>query len=410
MSPNPPPSEPAHTTPLPTVPAMPRTVWALGITSLFMDVSSEMIHALLPVFLVGMLGASATLLGVLEGFAEATAQIVKIFSGWLSDRLGKRKLLAVLGYGMAAFTKPAFPLASTVELVIAARMTDRVGKGIRGAPRDALIADVTHPDIRGAAFGLRQALDTIGAAIGPATAIGLMMLFHDDIRTVLWFAVVPAFLAVAVLALGVEDRGARPVRSRAPIRLADARDFPRAYWAVVLAGVIYTLARFSEAFLVIRANGAGLPVTWTPAVIAAMSIVYAAIAYPAGRLQDRLGGRPLLVAGLVVLIAADLALGLADDLVGVFIGVALWGASMGLSQGVLSALVAATAPAALRGTGFGLFNLASGLAMIPASIVAGLIWDRIGPGATFLTGAGLALAAAAVVIALPTDRPARTIP
>jgi MFS family permease len=389
---------------------MPKTVWALGITSLFMDVSSEMIHALLPVFLVGTLGASATLLGVLEGFAEATAQIVKIFSGWLSDRLGKRKLLAVLGYGMAAFTKPAFPLASTVELVIAARMTDRVGKGIRGAPRDALIADVTHPDIRGAAFGLRQALDTVGAAIGPAAAIGLMMVFHDDIRTVLWFAVVPAFLAVAVLALGVEDRGVEPVRSRAPIRLADARDFPRAYWAVVLAGVIYTLARFSEAFLVIRANAAGLPVTWTPAVIAAMSIVYAAVAYPAGRLQDRLGGRPLLVAGLVVLIAADLALGLADDLVGVFVGIALWGASMGLSQGVLSALVAATAPAALRGTGFGLFNLASGVAMIPASIVAGIVWDRIGPGATFLTGAGLALAAAAVVIALPTDRPARTIP
>ena len=389
-----------------TRPPIPRTVWALGLTSMFMDVSSEMIHALLPVFLVGALGASATVLGLLEGLAEATAQIVKIFSGWLSDRLGQRKRLALIGYGLAAFTKPAFPLAASVGLVAAARLADRVGKGIRGAPRDALIADVTAPEIRGAAFGLRQSLDTVGAAIGPVAAIGFMMLFHDDIRTVLWMAVVPAFLAVAVLALGVEDRGVAPAPGRPPIRLAELAGFGRPYWAVVAAGVLYTLARFSEAFLVIRASRAGLPLAWTPAVIAAMSVVYAAAAYPAGRLQDRFGGRPLLGAGLVVLIAADLALGVSEGLPGIFAGIALWGLSMGLSQGVLSALVAATAPPALRGTAFGLFNLASGVAMIPASVVAGLVWDGIGPGATFLTGAGLAALALAAVMVLPRERAA----
>ena len=279
--------------------SLPRAVWALGVTSLLMDTSSELIHGLLPVFLVVTLGASATVLGVVEGIAEATAQITRVFSGWLSDALGKRKALAVAGYGLAAATKPLFPLANTIGLVLFARFLDRIGKGIRGAPRDALVADLTPTEQRGAAFGLRQSLDTVGATLGPAAAIGLMFLFNDDIRTVLWFAVIPAVLAVAVLMLGVKEP-ARPRRTaRAPLVAKDIGALGGAYWLVVAAGAIFTLARFSEAFLVIRARDGGLALAWTPAVIAVMSLVYALAAYPAGRLQDRIGARPLLLLGLV---------------------------------------------------------------------------------------------------------------
>ena len=277
---------------------LPRSVWALGLTSLLMDTSSELIHGLLPVFLVVTLGASATALGVIEGIAEATAQITRVFSGWLSDALGRRKALTVAGYGLAAITKPLFPLASTIGLVLLARFLDRIGKGIRGAPRDALVADLTPADKRGAAFGLRQSLDTVGATLGPAAAIGLMYLFNDDIRTVLWFAVIPAVLAVAVLVFGVKEPSPKRSTARAPLLASEIGALGAAYWLVVVAGAIFTLARFSEAFLVIRAMDGGLALAWAPAVIAVMSLVYAASAYPAGRLQDRIGARPLLLLGL----------------------------------------------------------------------------------------------------------------
>ncbi|MGE3528139.1 MAG: MFS transporter [Methyloceanibacter sp.] len=369
---------------------LPRAVWALGLTSLLMDTSSELIHGLLPVFLVVTLGASATALGVIEGIAEATAQIARVFSGWLSDTLGQRKGLAVFGYGLAAATKPLFPLANSIGLVLAARFLDRIGKGIRGAPRDALVADLTPPAMRGAAFGLRQSLDTVGATLGPALAIGLMYLFNDDIRAVLWFAAIPAFLAVAVLVLGVKEPRHTEARARAPLKLKEIGALGSDYWLVTAAGAVFTLARFSEAFLVIRARDAGLALALAPAVIAAMSLVFAASAYPAGRLQDRIGGRPLLIAGLAALIAADLVLAYAPSLLAVFIGIALWGLHMGLTQGVLAALIAATAPERLRGTAFGLFGLIAGLATLVASVLAGLLWDRIGAGATFLAGAAFA--------------------
>ena len=369
---------------------LPKTVWALGFTSLFMDVSSELIHGLLPVFLVVTLGASAAALGLIEGIAEATAHITRVFSGWLSDTLQRRKALAVAGYGLAAVTKPLFPLANAVWLVALARFLDRIGKGIRGAPRDALIADVTPAEKRGTAFGLRQSLDTVGATLGPLLAIGLMYLFADDIRTVLWFAVIPAVIAVVILVTFVKEPQPARQDKRVPIKAREIRELGWFYWFVVVAGAVFTLARFSEAFLVIRAHDQGLALALTPAVIAVMSLIYAGAAYPAGRLQDRYGARPLLVAGLVALIAADLFLALGQGLTLIFLGIGLWGLHMGLTQGVLSALIAEAAPQRLRGTAFGIFGLITGLAALTASILAGVLWDAIGPDATFLAGGGFA--------------------
>ncbi|MHA1517847.1 MAG: MFS transporter [Alphaproteobacteria bacterium] len=379
---------------------LPATVWALGFTSLFMDISSELIHGLLPLFLVVNLGASPVVLGVVEGIAEATAYIARVFSGWLSDKLQRRKALAVAGYGLAAVTKPLFPVASAVWLVALARFLDRIGKGIRGAPRDALVADVTRPAQRGAAFGLRQSLDTVGATIGPLLAIGLMMLLNDDIRAVLWFAVIPAVISVAILVLFVREPPHAAKEARMPIRIEEVAKLGRFYWFVVGAGAVFTLARFSEAFLVVRAHDAGLALALAPAVIAVMSIVFAISAYPAGRLQDHFGARPLLVVGLLALIAADLVLAFGQGLPAIFLGIGLWGLHMGFTQGVLSALVAEAAPARLRGTAFGVFGLVTGLAALAASIAAGVLWAAVSPTATFLAGAtfaGIALLAFLVI-------------
>jgi MFS family permease len=383
---------------------LPAAVWALGLTSLFMDFSSEMIHGLLPVFLVLNLGASTAMLGLVEGIAEATAQITRVFSGWLSDTLRRRKALAVAGYGLAAATKPLFPLATSVATVLIARFADRVGKGIRGAPRDALVADITPADQRGAAFGLRQSLDTIGAILGPLTAIGLMAFFHDDIRTVLWFAVVPAVISVTVLIFGVKEQALPRQEARALLRLPEIARLGRRYWFVVAAGTVFTLARFSEAFLVIRAQQGGLAVTWAPVVIAVMSLVFAVSAYPAGRLQDKAGARPLLILGLVALIVADLLLGFGQSLAALFLGIGLWGLHMGLTQGVLSALIAAMAPEHLRGTAFGLFGLITGLAALGASVLAGALWDVIGSAATFAAGASFAAIALLAFLFLGESR------
>lgn len=357
-----------------------------------MDVSSEMIHALLPVYMVAVLGTPVIAVGIIEGIAEATAAIVKVFSGALSDRLGNRKWLAATGYGLAAATKPIFPLAASLSWLVAARFIDRVGKGIRGAPRDALVADLTPPELRGAAFGLRQALDTVGGFLGPLLAILLMWATAEDYRMVFWAAVLPAFAAFALIAVVVHEpprpEGLR--RVRAPLSRAEMARLPRAYWAVVAVAAVFTLARFSEAFLVLRALDAGLPAALAPAVMVVMSAVYALTAYPAGVLADRMDHGRLLVAGLAVLVAADLALALAPGLAAVGLGVVLWGLHMGLTQGLLAAMVADAAPAELRGTAFGLFNLVTGGALLAASLVAGALWDLAGPAGTFLAGAGFA--------------------
>jgi MFS family permease len=386
---------------------LPGTIWVLGIVSMFMDLSSEMVHSLLPVFLVSGLGASPALLGWIEGIAEATASITKVFSGWLSDRLGHRKWLTVLGYGLAALTKPVFPFAVTPYEVLGARFMDRVGKGLRGAPRDALIADITAPDTRGAAYGLRQSLDTIGAFLGPLAAVGLMVLFHDRIRSVFMVAVIPAVFAVVLLMAGVhEPEPAKAHRDAKPaIRWADIGTMGRAFWIAVAIGVLFTMARFSEAFLVLRGADVGLRLALVPVVMIAMNVVYALVAAPVGSWSDTIGRKPLLVAGLVALIAADLVLARTISVGGVMVGAALWGLHMGLSQGLLAALVAATAPVPLRGTAFGVYNLASGVAMLIASALAGLLWSVSGAALTFFTGGGIAVLALVGVLALLREAP-----
>ncbi len=374
---------------------IPGGVWALGFVSLLMDTSSELIHALLPLYMVGPLGASMVVVGIVEGVAEAIAMIIKVFSGFWSDKLRHRKPIVVLGYGLAALSKLAFPLAPTLEWVIAARFVDRIGKGIRGAPRDALIADLTPPGIRGAAFGLRQALDTVGAISGPLLAVAAIGYFAGNFRSAFWIALIPAALCVAVLVLGVRehDDGRRVTDASKRVSWRDVSRLRRPFWVVTAIAFVLTLARFSEAFLILRGRSVGMGETGAPWVMVVMSVVYAAVSYPAGHAADRGRGASLLSAGLVALIASDVVLALSAGVPGILAGAALWGLHMALTQGLLSALVAATAPADLRGTAFGVYNLTGGIALLVASAVAGSLWQAFGPAATFLTGAGLTLIA-----------------
>jgi MFS family permease len=369
-------------------------VIALGLVSLCMDASSELVHSVLPVFLVTVLGASAVTVGLLEGIAEATAAITKVFSGALSDRWQRRKGLIVAGYGLAALTKPLFPLADSVGWVLTARFLDRVGKGIRGAPRDALIADLVPPEQRNAAFGLRQSLDSLGAFLGPLLAIGLLLLWQNDLRAVLWVAVVPAFLALALLIFGVQDqRSAAPVRSGPALTLVSLRLLGRRYWVIVALGSVITLARFSEAFLVLRGQQVGLPLAWVPAIIMILSLAYAGSAYPVGLAARRWSRRTLLGWGMVVLIVADVVVATAGTVTPVLVGAGLWGLHMGLTQGLLAALVADAVPAERAGTAFGFFNLVTGVFLLLASTLAGLLWDKLGAPATFLAGATFSVVA-----------------
>lgn len=386
---------------------LPTGIWVLGFASLFMDMSSELVHALLPLYMVGMLGASVALVGIIEGIAEATAAITKLFSGALSDFVRRRKFLLVLGYGLAAFTKPVFPLANSIGWIMAARFIDRIGKGIRGAPRDALVADITPPEQRGAAYGLRQSLDSVGAFIGPLLAILLMLLFENQIQKVLWIAVIPAFITVALLILFVRDPepAASHHKPQAPLHWRDVKCLPAAYWFVIGLGAVFTLARFSEAFLVLRASETGFDLAWVPAVMIVMNIVYAVAAYPAGALSDRVSGRALLLAGLLCLVLADVLLALSDGVLLTLAGAAVWGLHMALTQGLLSKLVADHAPAQLRGSAFGIFNLVSGIALLLASGLAGVLWSTFGASATFSAGAAFALLTALGLMLQPSLMP-----
>jgi len=382
---------------------IPRSVWILGFVSLLMDISSEMIHSLLPVYLVTVLGVSAFTVGLIEGLAESLALVVKVFSGVLSDYLGKRKLLAVLGYGLGALSKPLFAIANSAGMVLGARLVDRVGKGIRGAPRDALVADITPINIRGAAYGLRQSLDTVGAFSGPLLALSLMLLFSDDFNSVFWVAVIPGTLAVMLLVFGIhEPQHQQKVSLRNPIHWRDFKRFGSAYWWVVTIGAVFTLARFSEAFLILRAQQSGLAIAWLPLVMVAMNIVYAFSAFPFGRLSDKVSHTRLLVYGLFVLIVADLVLSFSNNLSMTFLGVAFWGLHLGMTQGLLATMVADTAPSDLRGSAFGFFNLLSGAAMLVASTLAGLIWDGFGASYTFLVGAFFCIVALLIIFAKKT--------
>jgi len=385
---------------------VPAGVWVLGFVSMLMDISSEMIHALLPIYMVTVLGTSTLSVGIIEGIAEATAAITKIFSGALSDWLGKRKGLAVLGYGLAAFTKPIFPLAPNLSWLIAARFIDRVGKGVRGAPRDALIADLAPPEVRGASFGLRQSLDTIGAFVGPLLAIVLMLWTANNFRSVFWIAVIPAFLAFGLIAFAVREpeRSGELRQVKSPLSRTELARLGADYWQVVIIAAVFTLARFSEAFLILRAQSVGLPIALVPAVMVLMNVVYALAAYPAGVISDRMNRQTILIAGFILLILADVVLALSGSITGVAVGVILWGLHMGLTQGLLAALVADTAPAELRGTAYGMFNLTTGIALLAASIIAGGLWDGIGPKGTFLAGAVFAALAVAGLVAFGQNR------
>ncbi len=375
-------------TPLKHIPA---SIWVLGMVSMFMDISSEMIHSLLPMFLVGTLGASALMVGLIEGLAESTALIVKVFSGALSDYLGRRKALAVFGYALGALTKPLFAIAASAGVVLSARLVDRVGKGVRGAPRDALVADIAPAEARGAAFGLRQSLDTVGALLGPLLAVGLMLLWANNFRAVFWVAFIPGVFAVSLLLFGVREPAQNVGETRTnPIRRENLKRLSGAYWWVVGIGAVFTLARFSEAFLVLRAQQAGIPVACVPLVMVGMNVVYSGSAYPFGRLSDRMNHATLLSLGLMVLIAADLVLAANDHWLTIAAGASLWGLHMGITQGLLATMVANTAPMDLRGTAYGFFNLVSGIAMLMASAAAGLLWDRFGASFTFYAGASFA--------------------
>lgn len=379
--------------------AIPISVWVLGFVSMLMDISSEMIHSLLPLFMVTTLGTSALLVGFIEGLAQSTALIVKIFSGMLSDYLGKRKWLAVTGYALGAFTKPVFALASSIELVFTARLLDRVGKGIRGTPRDAMVADLTPPELRGAAFGLRQSLDSIGAFVGPLLAVGLMLLWANDFRAVFWVAVIPGILSVLLLAFGISEPDTCSTTKRTnPLVMANLKRLNNQYWWVVCIGSVFTLARFSEAFLVLRAQDSSVPITYIPLIIVLMNIIYALSAYPFGHLSDHISRYKLLGYGLLMLICADIALAINGHWSVLLLGVVFWGLHMGLTQGILAALVADVAPQDLRGTAFGFFNLASGIALFAASIIAGWLWDSVGASATFLMGAGFCIITLLLII------------
>ncbi|ELN0133091.1 MFS transporter [Raoultella planticola] len=371
-----------------TLSRIPKGVWVLGGVSLLMDVSSEMIHSLLPLFMATTLGASVIIIGIIEGVAEATALMLKVFSGVISDYVGKRKGLALLGYGLGALSKPLFAIASTSGVVFSARMIDRVGKGIRGTPRDALVADVTPPEIRGAAYGLRQSLDTIGAFLGPLLAVALMFLWDNDFQSIFWVAAIPAVLSIALLGFGLKEPRTAVVQKRTnPLRRENLKKLSAAYWWVVAIGSIFTLARFSEAFLVLRAQQMAIPLFAIPLVMVAMNLVYSLTAYPFGKLSDSMSHSKMLQWGLMVLIAADIVLALSSHWSTLLAGVALWGIHMGMTQGLLAAMVAHTAPPELRGTAFGMFNLMSGIALLLASAGAGVLWEVLGAASTFYAGA-----------------------
>jgi MFS family permease len=375
---------------------LPKNIWALGFVSMLMDSSSELIHSLLPIFMATTLGTSMTTIGIVEGFAEATAAITKVFSGAISDYFQKRKLLAVIGYGLAAITKPIFPLATSIGWVFGARFVDRIGKGIRGAPRDALVAETVPEQLRGAAYGLRQALDSVGAFVGPLLAVAFMIWFANDIKAVLWVAVIPAFLAVFLLIVGVREPESlvHSAADRNFLSLNNVKRLQLRYWLVVALGAVFTLARFSEAFLILRAQDVGLAIGYVPVIMIVMNVAYSIFAYPAGVAADRISARKLLLMGFGILVVADIVLAIAESPGIALLGSAFWGLHMALTQGLLSKLVADTAPADLRGTAFGIFNLVSGVALLLASVIAGALWNIFGASATFTAGASFATIAA----------------
>ena len=384
-------------------PTLHRSVWVLGFVSLFMDLSSEIIHALLPLFVTVTLGASVAVLGAIDGVAEATASFAKLVSGRLSDRSQRRRPWILAGYGLAALTKPLFALATGPLAVLGARLVDRTAKGLRGAPRDALIADVTPPEQRGAAYGLRQSLDTVGALLAPIAAAGLMIWLAGDIRSIFWIAVIPAFVSVAIALLYLREPEKEVAPPRPPPLLRSFREVDRNCRRIILVAFLFTLARFSEGFLVLKAVESGVSLTLAPLILVVFNLSYVLLSYPAGMLSDRRDPRAILTAGILLLVSGNVVLAMVPGLVGLLLGVALWGGHMALTQGLFAKLIANAAPAHLRATSFGLFHVATGVGLLLASIGGGLLWDRDGSSATFLASAAVAAAAGVMVWLLPKE-------
>ncbi|EIJ32925.1 MFS transporter [Thiothrix nivea] len=375
-------------------PRLPRTVWMLGLVSLFMDMSSEFIHAVLPVYLTTTLGLSVLAVGIVEGIAEATASIMKVFSGVISDRFRKRKALVLTGYGLAALTKPVFPLANTALEVVTARFVDRIGKGIRGAPRDALMADVTPPALLNTAYGIRQSLDTVGAFAGPLLAMLMLYWYSHDLRLVMWVAVIPALACVGLILWGVrEPDGIGEGNSKPRLHWRDARKLPFTYWLLLVLTGVVTLARMTDALLVLRAQENGLQLVWIPLVLVVYSAVYAVSVWPVGVLAERIGQRGLLLVGMACLAISQWSLAEAATTGALFwLGISLWGLHMGLTQGLLAARVAQLAPGELRGTSFGLFHLTIGVMQLLAGVGFGWLWVAFSAGTAFQVAAVVSLA------------------
>jgi MFS family permease len=384
---------------------LPRNVWILGFVSLLMDLSSEIYHALLPAFITVTLALPVLALGAIDGIAEATASFAKLASGRLSDRSGRRKPWVLLGYGLAALSKPLFPIAQGALELMGARFADRVGKGIRGAPRDAIIADETAPELRGRAFGLRQALDTIGALIAPLAAVGLMLLFMNDIRTVFWIAAVPAAFSFLLALVAVKEPVTRWTTDKVQPFFRGFRDLDKPTRRLLAVAFLFALARFSEGFLILRAIDIGVSATLSPLALVAFNVGFLALAYPAGSLSDRMSPRTILIAGMGVLIAANLLLAQDIGIAGLTIGILLWGAHMALTQGIFARMIADVAPDHLRATSFGAFHFVSGIGTLLASVAAGFIWDRDGAAMTFLAGAGAAAVALTMLSLITEARP-----
>jgi MFS family permease len=372
----------------------PRTIWILGFTSLLNDTSSEMIHAVLPLFLVSELVASIASVGLIEGFAEATASILKVFSGAISDYWQRRKALAVFGYGLSTAVKPLFIIANSPFWVLLARLGDRIGKGVRVAPRDALVADSTDASNRGAAYGLRQSLDTVGAFLGPLVAFGLMSAAYN-FRFIFGVALIPGVLAVACLALGVREpeRPYHSLKRPNPFNWKALQSLGGSFWALAIAALLFNLGNSSEAFLLLKAKQVFIPDAQIPLVLVVMNLSYALSAYPAGVLSDQVNRKTLLLIGWGLNALIYLGLAITQDPSHVWLLVGSYGLYLGMTQGVLLAMVADRVPEHLRGTAFGFFNLLVGIALLPASLLAGWLWQTVSPGAAFATGSGFAVAA-----------------
>jgi MFS family permease len=381
--------------------SIPKTIWILGFVSLLNDVSTEMIHSVLPMFLVATLGASVTIVGLIEGTAEAIGSILKVFSGALSDYIGHRKWLVFGGYALSTLLKPLYAIASSPLWVLTARLGDRIGKGIRVAPRDALMADCTDPENRGAAYGLRQSLDTVGAVIGPLAASALLFTSSQNFRLIFWTALAPAGLAVILLATGIREPKASQAKSPAnPINMAALRGLGKQYWALVLVAFVFNLGNSSDAFLLLKAQTVGISAPHIPLVLVTMNVSYAISSYPCGVLSDKLGRFDLLLSSFVLYVAVYAGFALADQPWQIWSLLVLYGFYLGLSQGNLLAFVADTIPSQLRGTAFGAINLVVGFALLPASMLAGLLWQYVSPAATFFAGSALAVLAIIVFLLL----------